>query len=513
MSDRAELEELRRLDELERKAAGSDEAPVVRGNGGAATAPAIPENTLGQEAKRQGGLFLRHALTALGSVGALPADAIGKAVNYATGREVVPNQQQALQGALTNLGLPEAERPIERFTQGMAESAPAFAIPAKFIPQVVGNAAISSAQAKSGEEGTGAAIGGAAGIGGHVLGKSVKALTPTEEALLLKSKGVPLTYGQTLGEPVQKLENTLARVPYVGAPIRKQQQEALQGWQQLTRDTATPEGATGLKTLDDISKHFDDAYGQLVHSQRFNKAPEVAHTSMVANAVKDVTGSTGPMANKLEHELFALTENAKTPSDFQRIESSLKKMGYRYRSSPDPEQQIYGEMIQSVAQQLREAWRSALPEGVRTQLGQVDTVYGNFIPVRTASSKYVRTLTDPEDYTPRMLLQAARQHDRSVGKTGFRSTPQGQVAAAGEDAIGSASNAPTSGSGILSLLAGGGASIMGYTPAAIAAAIAGAGYGTKAGQQLMLGTLPAQRMMAEALRRFTPATARNLNND
>lgn len=135
-----------------------------------------PTNTIGQEAKRQGGLFLRQALSAAGSVGAIPADAIGKAVNYVAGREVVPNQQRALQQAITRMGVPEPERPIEKFGQGMAESAPAFALPAGIVPQVLGNAAIGATQAPAGSEGSGAAWGAAGGAAVPVLGQSLAAL-------------------------------------------------------------------------------------------------------------------------------------------------------------------------------------------------------------------------------------------------------------------------------------------------------------------------------------------------
>jgi len=133
-------------------------------------------NTLGQEAKRQGGMFLRQALSAAGSVGALPADAIGKAVNYLAGREVVPNQQRALQQTISKMGIPEPERPIEKFGVSMAESAPAMALPGAAVPQMLGNAAIGATQAQPGQElkqaGIGAAGGGVVPAAGWLLNKT-----------------------------------------------------------------------------------------------------------------------------------------------------------------------------------------------------------------------------------------------------------------------------------------------------------------------------------------------------
>lgn len=120
-------------------------------------------NTLGQEAKRQGGLLVRALASGAGNIGAIPADILGKAVNAVAGSEVVPNQQRALQQTLTRFGLPEPERGIERFTQGVAETAPAMALPAAPLAQIGGNAVLGAAQSKAGEELQGAAFGGAAG--------------------------------------------------------------------------------------------------------------------------------------------------------------------------------------------------------------------------------------------------------------------------------------------------------------------------------------------------------------
>lgn len=489
-----------------------DNDPVVSGNawdndpivGELPNTPNTPvENTIGQEARRQLGLTGRAVASAVGSAAALPIDAVGKAVNYVAGREVIPNQQRALQQAMTNLGLPEPARPIERFTQGVSETLlPSAQLPAKFIPQVVGNAALGATAAPTGEEGTGAAFGAGGGVVGHRLGKAVQALTPTAEAMLLKAKGVPLTYGQTLGPPVQKLENALAKIPYVGAPIRARQTEALEGWQQATRDAASQ----GAKTLDEVEKHFTNAYTGLVQGQAFSSKPVVVQDALLMSAIQNVAGSTPSMAKRLGAELSDQLPNVKTPSDFQQLESTLKKMAYRYKRSQDPEHQIYGEMVADVANGIRESWRSALPPGIRQQLAQVDTAYANFIPIRAASTKQNQTLTNPENYSPRMLLQAARQRDVTAGKTRFRDTPQGQLAVAGEDTIGSTSREPNVTSQVLSGLGVPAAFLTGMNVPAAALAGGGALYGTKMGQNLLLGSLPYQQMLVDALRRSsTPA--------
>jgi hypothetical protein len=98
----------------------------------------------------------RNIATAIGSPVTLVADALEK-----TGIPVGPMSSRALQKSLTALGLPEAETGVEKFGQSLAQSAPAFALPASLPAQALGNAAISAAMAKPGEEMKEAAIGAA----------------------------------------------------------------------------------------------------------------------------------------------------------------------------------------------------------------------------------------------------------------------------------------------------------------------------------------------------------------
>lgn len=81
--------------------------------------------------------------------------------------------------------LPTPERPLEQFTQAVAQTAPAAALPATLPAQVGGNAAIGAALAEPGNEGHGMAWGIVAGglptavaktlertgrVGAHILG-------------------------------------------------------------------------------------------------------------------------------------------------------------------------------------------------------------------------------------------------------------------------------------------------------------------------------------------------------
>ena len=476
-------------------------------------------NTIGEEAARQGGLAVRALASAAASPFVIGGDALGKGINAAAenleahplygsavGKQRVQPYGRALQQTLSRMGLPEPERPIERFTQAVADTAPAAALPAGLVPQVVGNAAINAAQAPAGQEGTGAAWGAAGGAVGHGLSKVVGALTPTAEAEKLVKARVPLTYGQRLGPPVQSVENTLAKVPYVGAPIRARQQEALQGWQQATRDIPVQ----GAKTVDEVEKQLGARYQELLSTQPFKSQPEFVPAAIGQTVIDNIPGITGKMLASIETEIGEALSRAQSPRDYHRAVSNLKQLAHTYKSSPDPTHRLYGQGLSKATDEVNSTWRQMLPADTQAALAQVDHAWSQFVPIRSASTKYVQTLDAAENYTPRMLQQALRQRDASLGKTQFRETPQGQLAHQGETTIGSKSNAATSGSGILSMLAGGGAMLTGMTPQALAAAAAGAGYGTKAGQRLLIDSLPLQRAVVEALRRASPAMSRQM---
>lgn len=101
-------------------------------------------NTLGQEAARQGGLTARYLVEAAASPLVIGGDLIGKGINALTGQETVKPYLRVLKQALDKY-LPTPERPLEQFTQAVAQTAPAAALPASLPAQVGGNAAIGAA--------------------------------------------------------------------------------------------------------------------------------------------------------------------------------------------------------------------------------------------------------------------------------------------------------------------------------------------------------------------------------
>jgi hypothetical protein len=127
-------------------------------------APVAPrENTFGEEAKRQGLLAVRQLINAAASPAVLIDRAQAKAAAAMGVKPVGGTLGEDINARLTGLGIPEAERPIEKFTQGVAESAPAAAAPFTAGWQGLAGATMGATQAAPGEEGIQAAIGGTLG--------------------------------------------------------------------------------------------------------------------------------------------------------------------------------------------------------------------------------------------------------------------------------------------------------------------------------------------------------------
>lgn len=135
-------------------------------------AGAIPSG-VGAEAGRQGKLFVRALANMAMSPVSVGGNALNKAINATFGTNLaMPGE--TINRALDEV-LPAPQTGVERFTQEVAKSAPAFALPASVLPQALGNAAIAASQAKPGREAQEAVVGGAGGAAGAAAGPVLSA--------------------------------------------------------------------------------------------------------------------------------------------------------------------------------------------------------------------------------------------------------------------------------------------------------------------------------------------------
>lgn len=494
-----------------------DNDPVVSGNAWdndpvvgepASEPPPTSTNTLGQELGRQAGLTGRALLSAAGSFGAIPADAIGKAVNYVAGREVIPNQQRALQQTLTRMGLPEPERGVEKFTQGMAESAPAVALPAGWIPQVLGNAAVGSATAPQGQEGSGALWGAGGGALGQVVGRGI--VKPTADARVLMDRGVTLTPGQAAGTDsfLKKTEEFFGTLPVASHFIKGAQNRAVEDANVAAAQAVRDMVGKGVK----LGKPPREAIEQT------REAISNAYTQSLEGAVAPTINMQGSLVNKVlaqadKHPML-------TPEHGNRIAHYVQN---RFSNMPkeltgDQMKQIdseLGDHIRTLSSGTGEertaakAWRDLQYE-VRQVIGEAQGDEGKKKLLLDANKAYKELLTLEKAMLPGNDTFTPRRLKATIERMNKNQMPDTELAKVSQAMSATLPNqVPSSGtaerlliSGTIPAvlgLGGAGAQGMGYGEFGTGMMAAGA-LGSRTGSKLMTGSHLSQPYIEAAIR-------------
>lgn len=402
----------------------------------------------------------------------------------------------------------------------VATSLPAVStLPARILPQIVGNAAIAAAQAPD-NPGEAALWGAGGGAVGHTLGKVVGGFNPTAEAKALMERGIQPTAGQAMGRGswLHRAEDQLAKLPVAGGTIRNTREQALTDFQKASRIAALPPraGEDAAASIDSLSKAFSEGYQSVLGQARFRPDAQLNlnPTDLVGNvSVMGATKAQMAQARQEVHEVLKHLEDwGATPVTLHQAERMLKEQAYKYKSSAEPHSRIYGEVLAGAADNLRQSWRGGLTPATFNALSALDDAYSKYVPIRRAAANSQGVV---EEYTPRALQRAIKAGDKTPNKSRYLAggEPQQELANAAEKVIGSTVPKPTE-LGLATMLGAGGASVLGgMTPAYLAAVGAGLGYGSRPVQRALVGDLPGQRALAEALRRFTPATARATNRN
>jgi len=486
----------------------------------------VAVNTLGQEAKRQGGLVLRNALSAAGSLGVIPADAIGKAVNYVAGREVIPNQQHALQQTLTRMGLPVPERSLEKFTQGVAESAPAMALPGGFLPQALGNAAVNSTLAEPGQEGKQAALGAALGTLGHVVGGVVR---PTEAAKVLLDKGVALTPGQAAGAGtfINRFEQLAASNPVSSSAIHGAQRRAVEDANVGAAQVVAQQVQQGIK----LGRHPREAIEQTreVISNAYDNALEGVSIPLAsaANTFQDMLPTIGK-----NHPMVPTEEITKAGKYIEGRFRGMWDQGVRDLSGTQIKQidSEIGQHIRDLSRSTNAADKTAVPlwrdlqEEVRDRIVKsVPPEQGAMLSRANAAYRELLALEKSmlpgaDAFTPRKLratlekMNNGRIPDSELGRfaTAMQQTLPNTVPNSGTAERLIANSLPA-----LLMSGGAGANAMGYNTIGTGLLAAGA-LGSRTGARALTGSLAGQQAFVNALRQSTPsigAVSRQKDNE
>lgn len=491
-----------------------DDAPEVKGNGGAVSAPAIPENTLGQAVKRQGGLFLRAALNAAASPAVILDKVQAKASDALTGKHVGGTLGEDLNARLTGLGLPTAERSMEKFTQGMAETVPAFALPGGLIPQVAGNAAINSALAAPGHELNQALLGGALGAVGHAAGGVIK---PTAAAKTLIDRGVALTPGQAAGagSGVKTVEELATSLPIASHFIRSAQRRAVEDSNVAAAQVVAKQvnetiklGRPPREAIEQTRELIGTAYDEAL-------AGVSVPLASTANAMQDLLPTIAknhPLVpaeelskagRYIESRFRGLWDNGVRDLSGAQIKQIDSEIGQHIRDlsrSTNTADKTAAPLWRDLQNEVRDRIVKSVPTEQGQQLSRANAAYRELLALEKAM------LPGADAFTPRRLRA-------SLEKAGIKGTGLNMVAEAMHATL--PNTVPNSGTAerllansLPALLMGGGATAqgLGYDNLGTGLVAAGA-LGSRAGARAMTGSLPMQQAIAQALRRTLPSLA------
>lgn len=393
---------------------------------------------------------------------------------------------------------------------------------------IAANAAYAAATAPE-NRGSAAAMGGAGAAGGQVLTRALaRAARPAGElgsqAQALVDAGVQPTFGQSMreggslaGRAIGRAEDAMTSIPVAGSMLQRRRAEALEAFQAATRRDALPPGAPAeaAKSVDDLSRAFNDAYEGALTGKTFASLPAFNAADTVDAVARDLPVTDGQIAQAKRFVTDVFKSNLEAGGSDElfdaatahRIESMLKGKAANYKSSADASQRDFGQLLHEVANDWRGKWRGALAPADAQAIGALDAQYRQFVPVRRAAK--TGSLTDPDKYTPQTLLRAIRASDRGPNKGQFvaGTAPQQKLASAAADLLGSKVNDSGTAERLMTATAiGAPAAVFGLTPEAIGSLLLAMGYSTQVAQKYLTGQLaPAQQKAIEqALRQAIP---------
>ena len=476
------------------------------------TASGPAQNTLGQEAMRQLGLTGRAAANIVASPLTLGGNVLGKAVNALAGRQVFEPSTDVFNRGLTQLGLPEAERPIERVTQSIARTAPAVALPGGLGMQTLGNAAIGAADAPARQEAESAALGALGGGAGHVLTRTLAHGLPgisKEARQLMDTTKIQPTVGMAVPK-LRALEEFSTGVPFLGEATKAARGRAIEDFSTEAISRAVP----GLPRTALKGSPFEqiDAANDHVSSIYYDVLPKVLpEQSTYAMGAATSGRQPGASAQAFE-EGYRIAKGNTYLSDQQQqvldrvfnthgpkisdytgaqlktLDSELGEQIRKYQRGAGTSD--LADALSQMQLKLREGIEARLPAAEQGRLAEANRSYRELIALNDAASKVPDMVITP----PRLSKAiAARDKKPATRTTGVMA----DYARLAENIVpNTATTRGISAPGLAAAVGGTGlAAFTGKLPALLAAAGLGAAGSTRVGQAALTGNLALQRAL------------------
>lgn len=439
MDDREELAALRRLAELEAKAAGSAPEPIAESSPMSALEMGLRSSIFPSMA-----MGARQVIDAGAQLAARAANAAGIAPQSEVARVEDVNRKALEQykanfdqgggfGQAIGRGVGQALTLAPFMPAGAAQSAlgaiaqgagaGAAAGAASPVYDVPEGGSFLSEKAK--QAGASAALGGGlSGVGRLAAGVIMPKLQEGARALL--DKGVRLTPGQAKGGMVAGLEERAAGFPIVGDVINNARRQSVADFNRVIyRKALEPFGKEGrtvadaakvghegiAKVGDFLSSQYDDALARSTPAQvddAFRAAVGKIHT-MVPKSMRD------DFADIVNAAVEVTPANTITPSVMKAAESELGRRAAGFRSSGSENERQMGRALAQVQSELRDLMAKYNPETAR-QIQAANAGWRTLAQLETAGSR----LGSKEGVvTPATFLNAVKQSDKTVRDRAF----------------------------------------------------------------------------------------------
>lgn len=488
---RAELEQLRRLAELEAKAGAApsrmDMSNVSRPDGSAYD-PYNP--TVGMSGTQK---FLAGAGKALTDI-------------YRGGAQVLGADNQAEIDASRLRDAPLMETGAG-MSGNIAGNVAAF-LPTAMIPganTITGSAliggAIGALQPTTADDSRlgNVALGAAGGAAGQKLANALSRVVSPQTAPAVKElidQGVTPTPGQTMGGYAARLESGLESVPFLGQGIRQAKTRAVEQYNvaalnkvlQPIGKSVTKAGYEGVEQARALAS---DAY-----EQAFKVLKRVDIDPQFQGAMANIDQMLVSVPKKIQRQFASVIDDSLytkiTPANTmagrsaKAAYSDLSKKATRYMKSADPDQVQLGEALKAVADEVKGLAARTSPRA-GSMIKKADEAWTMLLRVENAAS---RAGAQEGVFSPALLGAASRQMDSSGRRVASAQgrAPMQEFSDIGRSVLGE--TLPNSGTADRALASGmllGGAYMV--DPLVAASVVAGRGAYTPTGQRAIVAAL------------------------
>ena len=273
----------------------------------------------------------------------------------------------------------------------------------------------------------GAALGGASGVAGKMLGGAISPQLAANAKRLIDA-GVDLTPGQAVGGLARTTEEMGKSIPIAGAFVRGAELRTIDSFNRASVNEAlkplgikVPDNLSGRELIAKGQDELNKAYDQLLPKVTFRADQQFMDDATRLDAL--VSSLALPPAQKaqwdkiLSERFFDRLNSADEMSGqtLKKVESELKRFATNYRSSSDAAQRDAGFLADELREEIRNALeRQDLVNAAR--LKDINTAYAMFTRLDRAS---IAAPAQEGRFTPAQLLAASKAEDQTVRHRAF----------------------------------------------------------------------------------------------